>query len=258
MKMNCKNLFSFFIPLIIVSVLLSPIMVSAQRKTIEETKQTICERFISWSAKVLQRITDAETKIDAKRQELKNKLNERWIERSDKIAETRAEWNANREEHFKKLEERSQTDAQKQAVLTFRQAVTSAIEARKKAIDEARETFKKGVENAVSARKTAVDATKLVFKNTVTAAVDEAKAACSANTDIKTIRENLQKKLKAAREKFAADRQTIEKMKDGAQTLITARRNAVEKAISDFKNAMQTAKNTLKPFFGEQVGEQGQ
>jgi hypothetical protein len=65
------------------------------------------------------------------------------------------------------------------------------------------------------------------------------------------VRTELKADLKTARDKYKSDIQAAEKIGDSIQALIKARRDAVAKAIEDFKAALEKAKVDLKAAWGE-------
>ena len=223
--------------------LLSPVLILAQPKG-------FCERLSDFSSRVDQRIISRDAKLGEKRDEIAGRIEERRSERDGRLEEKRGKWDENRAEHFAKLEEKAQTDEQKQAVLVFVKAIEEAIKARRLAIDKAIEDFRRAVEEAKAARKTAVDGAVSNYKNAVKTAFEKAKTDCGQEgVDTETIRENLRIDLKTARENFIKERQEIEKLKTQMEGLIIAKREAIKKAIDEFKTALDQAKEDLKAAF---------
>lgn len=196
------------------------------------------------------RMIDNEGKIEQKREEQKKKIDDRWVERNTKRENNRNKWDENRDEFFAKLEGKATTDAQKQALLTFKEATTAAIAAHRMAIDSAIEAFRKGVEQAIASKKTNVDALVNAYRVEVQAAITKAKADCAlTNPDAVAIRVAFQSRVKAAKEKFITDKKDIDKINDSLESLIDAKKQAVEKANNDFKAAIEKARNDLKAAF---------
>ncbi len=251
MKATFKKILKTGLLGLTITGILVPLWIFAQNANDNQKAKGFCNIISNLASKYDQRITDRETKLEQKRNEITNRITNRWAERDTKLAEKRAKWDTNREEHFEKLEEKAGTDEQKQTLLVFKQAVTTAIASRRAVIDKAIEDFRQGVEQAKIDRKSAADALRNTFRNTIRAAFQKAETDCEAGVDPGTIRTNFQAEVKAAKEKFESDRQEMEKLQVGMKALIETRKEAIEKAITDFKAAMETAKNNFKTAFPE-------
>ena len=152
----------------------------------------------------------------------------------------------------------AQTDAQKQAVLAFKTAVTSARDARWTAIHAALFAFQSGIDQAIAARKTGVENAIIAFKGAVDAAIAKAKADCAGGIDAATVRGVLQTSVKAAQDAFRATTTGLDKVKTSLDSLIAIRRAAVEKAQGDFKTALEKAIADLRVAFpGENNNQRG-
>ena len=172
-------------------------------------------------------------------------------EQNAKLTALRAQWNANRDAQFKKLEERAGTDSQKiAAVSAFEATVRSAISTREATVDVARTTFQTGVEGLINTHSQGVSGDKTAFEVAIKAAFDAAQADCgSSGANAATIRTTLRTALAAARSKFQADKQSVPKVGTDIQVFITARKTAIDKAMVDFKATMETARIALKKAF---------
>jgi len=249
MRVNFKKILKTgFLGLTIAGVLV-PLWIFAQNANDNQKAKGFCNSISNLTSKYDQRITDRETKLETKRVEITNRIAERWEARDEKLAEKREKWDENREEHFDKLEEKAETDEQKQAFLAFKQAVTAAIASRRAAIDKAIDDFRQGVEQAKIDRKSAADTLRNTFRNSIRAAFQKAETDCDAGVDPATIRTNFRAEVNAAKEKFETDRKEMEKLQDMMKTLINTRKEAIEKAIDDFKTAMETARTEFKAAF---------
>lgn len=196
------------------------------------------------------RLVENQAKVEQKRQEKEQKIVERWTERNTKQEATRDKWDENRENFFDALEEKAGTDAQKQAVLAFKQAVTAAIQARRAAIDSAIEAFRKSVEEAVASKKNNTEALMNTFRNEIQAAIAKAETDCAlANPDPVAIRTAFQASVRVAKEKFLSGKKGVEGISNSMQALINARKQAIEKATADFKLAMEQARIALRAAF---------
>jgi len=253
MRANFKSILKTGFLVSLLAIILLPLWIFAQNTNDNQKGKAICTTISNLASKYDQRVSDRETKLEEKRTEITDRINNLWAERDAKLAEKRTKWDTNREEHFAKLEEKAVTDGQKQALLVFRQAVTTAITSRRAAIDEAIKNFRQGVEQAKINRKAKVDTLNNTFRNSVKAAFEKAKTDCDAGVDIATIRENFREEVKAAKDKFESDRKDLEKLQTSMETLITTRREAIKKAIDDFKLAMEKAESDFKVAFSSET-----
>lgn len=216
-----------------------------------EMMKNFCTRITEHATKFDQKMGERETTLKEKRDERATQWEARWKKHDEERAAHRAQWDRNRAEQFAKMETRATTDAEKQAVATFKTTMTTAIAARRTAIDAAIKTFREGFQKTMTARKDAINAAVQSFKTAEKAAFDKAKADCSTGIAPKTIRDTLHASLKAARDKFAQDRRAIDKLQSSLDPLIAARKTAIQKAISDFKTAAEKARADLKKALGE-------
>lgn len=179
-----------------------------------------------------------------------NQWQEKISEQDGKLTKLREQWDSNRDDQFKKLEENATTDEQKKAVADFEAAVKDAISIRRAAVDGALSVWRSGVKDLISARKQAITSDASAFGDAVKAAFDKAESDCQSGVSPTTIRMTLKSSIQAARVKYHEDRQGAPKVGGvNIQTLITARRNAVSKAMIDFKAAMEKARSELKKAF---------
>jgi hypothetical protein len=255
MRVNFKNTLRIGVLVSLIASVLVPLWIFAQNANENQKAGAFCNLISNLASKYDQRVANRETKLEEKRSEIENRIAERWTERDAKLTEKRAKWDTNRDEHFAKLEEKAVTDEQKQALLVFKQAVAAAIAARRAAIDEAISNFRQGVEQAKVDRKSAADALRNAFRNSIQAAFQKAKADCDAGVDPATIRTNFRAEVKAAKDEFEIDRQELEKLQTSMEALINTRREAIKKAIDDFKAAMEKAKTDFKAAFPQEESE---
>lgn len=227
--------------------MLAPALAFAETATPPDKSQNkFCEKLSDMESKIEQRIYPKEVHLKAKRGEQRMKHDSARTEQETKLGDKRAESDQNREEHFTKLEGKAKTDAEKQAIAVFEAAVKQAVTDRRAAIDSAIKTYRDGVDQSLAARKNSIDAAITAFKANISNAFEKAKAGCGNKADPKVIRAALEADLKAAKEKFHASRDGITRTGDAIQSLINARRQAFEKAKSDFQAAIESAKEALK------------
>lgn len=253
MQLNFKKILrSGFWGLLIIGALI-PLWIFAQNANENQKAKVFCTAISNLASKFEQRVTNYKTKLEEKRAEIASNFAVKWHERDTKLAEKRNKWDINHNEHFTKLEQKAITDQQKQALVTFKEAVTTAISARRTAIDAAIQTFRQGVNSAIASRKNAVDGAIGDLTNSIIAAVDKAKTDCQNGVDPATVRQALKADLKSAQEKYVSDRQKIDKLQSQIEPLLDTRNQAIEKAIADFKSAMEKAKSDFKAAFSSET-----
>jgi len=248
MKMNYKKIFRIGLVLLFVTVILAPILIFAQQKG----ANGFCNQVSKISSDTGKRFGNSNTKLEQKRERIEERIKERREERDQRYEEKKAKWDANREEHFAKLDEKAGTEEQKRVTTEFQQAVAAAIRIRRDAVNTAIQEFRQGLEDAKLARKGSTDEAIIAFKDSFEAAIEQAKADCEAGIiDSKTVQKTLKNELKAAKQEYIINRQEVEKIDTDMEALITAKREAIEKAQDDFKQALEDAKSDFKADFPE-------
>lgn len=201
------------------------------------------------AARVSSEVASSTTRLlDARSNRGKN-IDSRRDDRSTKLSDNRNKFDENRGEHYTKLRARATTDTQKATVETFITAIDAAVTARRAAVDAAIRAFRDGVDKAIADRQTAVDGYVTTFKTAVQTAVDKAKSDCAAGTDPKTVRAAFMASIETARKDLRSHRDLLTKNGDALKPLVDARRTAVNKAFSDFKEAVKNATAALKLVF---------
>lgn len=250
-KMNFKKI---AIAAVSVSILVPVLVLAQQQGGATTTGGVLCKTLTGLYPKVNQMVQDRDAKVIQKRTEITARIQERWMEQDGRLSDKRDEWDANRAEHFLALEERFEGDAEKQAVISFGAAVEAAVAARKIAMDAAIAGFRTGIQQAKDGRQTAIDAAKNAYRLAVTAAYEKAKTDCAGGVAPATVRQNLKDALTAAKNKYQADYQALDKFSVSMDQLIAARKAAIEKAIQDFKAAVEKARDEFKAAVGQEPG----
>ncbi|MCX6761169.1 MAG: hypothetical protein NTZ84_03670 [Candidatus Nealsonbacteria bacterium] len=244
--MNFKKIFTLTLGTIMTIGILVPIFTFAQNSSAPSQGNILCDKLSDAYSKVAQIIVQKEAKIGIKKTEIINKIQEYWTKQNANLAQKRQKWDDNRAKQIAKLEEKFPNGAEKQAVIAFEQAVSSAISARRTAIDSAISDFRRGVQNLKTLRQSKIDAAKTAFNNFITTAFEKAKSDCLIGVPIATVRENLKISLAAAKKNYNNEVKDIEKIGTGMDQLIADRKDAFEKAIQDFKAAMEKARTDFK------------
>ena len=244
---NYKKTF-VIICLLLVIVVLAPVLILAQ----QNGAKGFCNRISKISSDTGKGFGNNSVKLEQKRERIRERVEERREERDQRYEEKKAKWDANRAEHFAKLNEMAGTDEQKEVTTEFQEAVVEAIRARRDAVYAAIQEFRQGLDDAKIARKGSTDQAIIDFQASSEAAIQNAQAACEQdNPDSKEIQQTLRNELKAAKQEYISARQEVEKIDIDMEVLITAKREAIEKAQDDFKQVLEQAKDNFKADFPE-------
>lgn len=256
MKANYKKIFINGLGTVMIISILAPLLISAQNDNAEEKARGYCGRLSEISSKIDQRIANRDAKLEEKRARIADIIKTRQTKRDVKIAEKRAKWDANRAEHFAKLEEKAGNDEQKQAALDFKEAMSEAISIRRAAINQAIQDFRQGTKEAIASRKASADSAVLALRTSIKSAFEKAESDCDTGIEARTVRENLRADLKTAKEQFTIAKQGIDKLGVQKEILIDQKKEAINKAIDDFKTAVETAKADFKAASAQENSEE--
>lgn len=212
--------------------------------------KSACVKFNNLSDAIGGRMINSEAKLERIRASSSLNLAERQGRWDKYLAAGRANWSAKGDKQFSKLERRASTTAEKEAVAVFKTTMTAAVAARQAAVDKAIANYRLGLKDKMSARQTALNTAITAYKTAADAAFAKAKLDCASSTDYKIINNALKVSLKAAQDKFKADRQAIEKLGPDVKALNAAKKAAIDKAVSDFKAIAEKAGKALKAAFG--------
>lgn len=205
-----------------------------------------CSRLDEIGTKLDERTKEREAKLDERRGERDAKIKDREGKRDGTRTGNRDGWDANRDELYKKLEARASTSDALAAVKTFESEVDAAVAARRAAVDKAVAEYRTALDKAVADRKAAVDAAIATFKSDRDAAMAQAKSDCAGGKTPADVRTAYMNAMKSAQEKLKTTLQGLDTKKDVLKPMAEARKADVEKAIADFKAAVEAAKTKLK------------
>jgi hypothetical protein len=212
--------------------------------------KSACVKFNNLSDTIGQRMINGEAKLERIKASSSLNLAERQGKWDKFLAASRANWNVKGDKQFSKLERRASTTAEKEAVAAFKATMTAAVAVRQAAVDKAIADYRAGLKDKMAARQAALNAAITAYKNAADAAFAKAKLDCASSTNFKIVNNALKASLKAAQDKFKADRQAVEKLGPDVKALTAAKKTAIDKAISNFKTAADNAKAALKAAFG--------
>lgn len=213
--------------------------------------EEFCSKFSEMAASIASRLAERQAKVTDFINGQEERLDWRRNGRDADLAGKRSKADQRRSEWYERLEDKADTDAEKDAVVKFKQEVEDAVDARRDAVGAAIEAFRQGVDTAIAGRKDAMKTARDMFKASVDAAVAKVKADCDNGETTMTIRSNFKTSLKAAREALKTDRKNADKVGTQVKALAETRKTAVKQALSDFDTALKQALSDLKKAFGE-------
>jgi len=228
-----------------------PLGVAAQTTTSTPNSKDFCDRLSGISTNIEKRIGSREEQF----RRLKDNRLEKFLKHASSTAErldgTRDKWDENRKEHYAKLLERADTDAEKQAVEKFRAAMDAAVAKRRAAIDAAINTFQTDVKNMLGSRKGGLEKAAADFRTREKVAIKEAQDACASGKQIKDIRQTFNKKLQTLQRTFEGDRKDANRLGVGLDGLARKRTEAFREAREAYESAARKARIDLKAALGE-------
>lgn len=230
-----------------------PLGVFAQTSTSTPSNngKDFCDRLGGISTNLEKRIANREDQF----RKMKDNRLEKFLKSASSTAErldgSRDHADENRKEHYAKLLERADTDAQKQAVEKFRAAMDAAIATRRAAIDAAIKTFQADVKSMLGSRKGGLEKAAADFRTGEQAAIKEAQDACKSGTNIKTVRQTLNRKLQGLQRDFEGDRRDANRLGVGLDGLTKKRAEAFRVAREAYEVAARKARLELKAALGE-------
>ncbi len=231
------------------SLLLTPALALAQTPPPAGKGAAFCTNLTTISSKINANVDEREQKISQHRTDATAKNEARWSASQQKLVDARSADDAKRAEQYAKLDTKATTDGEKAAVAAFKSTVDAAVVTRRAAVDAAIAAYRSGIDAAVATNSSNISAAQATFDAAVDAALAEANADCAAEgADSLAIRTEMHNAIKAAQDAFKTSR------KDGSlqttqKELAATRKQAVDKAMTDFKAVLDAAAATLRAAF---------
>lgn len=247
-----KRIFSFFAAAAVTASALmqtSPAIAQGAASSTKMEGQNFCTRLDSLASKYEQNIN---TKLSGLQDRLTTRTQKMAGNRdafNQKLDQQRAQWKQNRSALYAKLNAKATTDAQKQAVATFKIAIDAAVQAREAAVDAARSTYRNAVDQLVNQHRTDGLQTLSAFQTSVKNAIDTAKTECASGANPATVRTELQNTLASSRSARQDGVKKIDKIGPQLEVLVRARNAAVQQAMETYRNAVKQATETLRAAF---------
>lgn len=240
----------------ILAGLLGPLMAAAQpQATVSAAKPeggSFCSRVDQLRASAMKQHDGLRKQLDASRAKQLTDVESKKKENDTHVAGLAKSVDAQRDQQIAKLAEKAVEPAKKTALATFQRAVATAVSARRAAVKSSNDTYRLGLKDAIAKRKASADAMLKTYQDAVLAAASKAKADCAAKVDPAVARETFLGATKAAKDKLQSDRKILERMEEAVAPLVSVRRAAHEKALADFKVAMERARADLKVVLGSE------
>lgn len=208
-----------------------------------------CTNLGSFSAQVNSRLALAGGNLDEKQKQRQENVDAREKNRQQDLTKLRTEGDADRQAIYKQLTDKAATEAQKQAIIAFQNTMEAAVTARRQAVDAAITAYWTGVKQLLDGRQAQVSSARQALATALSAALTAAQSACDGGTAPATVRSQFAAAVKAANAKFAADKQSIDKIGVQIKALVQTRNQAFKKAFDDFHATAEQARKTLKAAF---------
>lgn len=209
-----------------------------------------CKSFDMIVTKTTSEVSKRGSSSDGKWKQSASDIAAKRAEWAAKVAAARAEAAKQREANFAKLDTAATTDAQKAAVVKYKETVLAAVATRQAAYDANFDAYFKAVDALLASQKDNSGGDVNGFKAAVSAAVEKAKASCAAGVSSDTVKNQLKTDLKAARESFKSQRSTDKNsIKEQLKALKETRKTANAKARDAFKSTLEAARTELKAAF---------
>jgi hypothetical protein len=250
MKMNFKKILFIVEITFFVGSLMLPVLTLAQSdEGSQGAESNFCVKLAQKAEIVKQKITERQNKIIEKQNERERDLELRRSARDQKLAQKQAEASQRRKESYNKLTEIATSTGQQRAIAAFQQVVEAAVAVKKEVVDAVIQNFRDGLDQAFIYRNNTVNTAVGVYKAAYQTAVARAEDDCDKGAKAVIVRTTLQGDLKAARQKFISDKQTIEMVT--VKPLVETRQQVTTQALNNFKNAIEKAKVDLKGTWGK-------
>lgn len=224
-----------------------PISLKTKVKNTEE----FCTKFTETANTIAGNISKQQTKALGFLTERKDASKEGRDIRDAELKDARDKADEKRNDWYKRLDNKADTDAKKNAVLQFKQTVDGAVDVRQTAVDTAIESFRKGVNDVLLVRDGSMQGTNDAFQIAVNTVVAKVKTDCDNGETTITIRSNFKTGLKNARDVLKTDKKNVDKVGSQVKALALTRQETVKKAVSQFQTTLKTAVADLKKAFGE-------
>ncbi|MDD5146715.1 MAG: hypothetical protein PHN39_03175, partial [Candidatus Pacebacteria bacterium] len=210
MKINFRTMLFIIIACLLGSLMLPVLTLAQSDEGGQEVESSFCAKLAQKADIVEQKITERQNKIIEKQNERERNLELTRGARDQRLAQEQAEASQGRKESYNKLTEMATSTGQQQAIAVFQQVVEAAVAVKKEAVDAVIQNFRDGLDQAFIYRNNTVNTAVGVYKAAYQTAVARAEDDCDKGVGAVIVRTTLRGDLRAARQKFIADKQAIE------------------------------------------------
>lgn len=207
-------------------------------------EQQFCSRFSETTERLFERMTQAENRLRERYENRESEWEGRWNDRDGRLGGLRTEQDTRREEWYAKLDMLADTEAERDAVKDFRDAVDAAVDGRREAVDVAQQTFRDAIEKLSAERRASFGDGSTAYRAAVEAAVQAANRACEDGGESSEIRTTFRNALQTAKGKIDETRGSG--VGDEVTALVEARNEAVKDAADTFHETIDAAKAELE------------
>ncbi len=213
----------------------------------EQIIDRVCEAISGQTERIEQRIVDQQDRLAEKRANRDANLIEHQDKRLDRMVELRSAYDERHTERLELLLSKTDDADVTAAINEFEDALQVALSARRAAYDAAIEKYRAGVDAAVASHRSKVDAAGDQLNAAISAAVANAEAACEGEeVDLAAIRTAMRDAIKAAREQFRTSMDGLTSLGDEIQSLVDARNVEFEAARDAFRSSVEAARDKLR------------
>ena len=212
----------------------------------EDIRSEICSKVDSLDNKIEESISHKKQSLENLRSDRSKKMQLNFEDKTKRIANSRSQWDKNREIHYKKLGEKASSSEQKTAIDEFRVAIETAVQNRREAFDKATQDYRNSVEYAMNNKQNGVDEIVNEFQTELSEARQQAQRDCKNNKEGSEIRSNFNNKLLSAREDFTSDRNGVDQILLQINTAKQNREEVLQRATQEFQLILQSAKEKLR------------
>ena len=215
----------------------------------DRSNDKFCSSLPALETKIIESATERLTKAKSSYDAHMAKFETRKTDAKSKLDSARAQADAQWATRMAELEGKAKTDAHKAAIATFGTTVTSLVEERREAVNQAHQTFLAGIDGLRGDRSADLETALKAYKAGIEAAFDTAEASCSDGVAPATVREQLRTDLSAVRDAFKQSRGDIG-IRSDYKALREARVAEAKQARDTFRSKFEEAKKALKAAFG--------
>jgi len=213
------------------------------KTTDKKTSQNFCTQLGNITTKYEQQLAATENKKTEALAKAEKIRAEKYAKASQLVVENRNKFDSllfeKQEKAFAKV---ANNDAKKELLTKFQTAKKVAIEKRRATIDQANTEFKTNKEKLTAEQNEKIKAIYETYRQALLAAENKAKESCQ-NTDAKIVKETYKNDVKVAREKLTSDKKSLATWKTGLEPLTKKHQDTIYQANKDFRAAVEKAKS---------------